>query len=696
MFLVQISLFISRIARKNAKNTKFCAKFLELRKRVCIFAAFITKTEMKRGSMIEEHGARKSVTAELKKHINRDKLEELLKMPKYLRSDAVEHLVRNAVAISDMLSFSCIPHVYVESLGKYIPFDYYELEMSIYDAMRSVGIPDGFYGGLSKIVKLCWAEISSRKAQIDTNVIVMKNGVFDTMDMKLHPWSPDYRTNMSVDYEYKETDEAVLWGRFLDEVLPDLEMQDLLQEFLALAYVDRRYVKVEHMLTLLGSGSNGKSVVFEVVTNLLGEGNITNFSIKDLISSARSDQNIATINGKRMNYCSEIRTSEIGENNSDAFKALVSGEAQMARSLYKEPFRAYNIPIIMANANRMPSLGDTSHALARRMLIIPFEVTIRAEEQNKELATQIMEEMPGVFNWVMQGFARLKRNQFQLQIPQAVKNVVAKYFRDNNQIMQWMEDNNWSVTPIKDNDTPLFRSKTEMYILYREWCLKNGEALPTKKQFASQMEMNNCICSRQAGGYKYRVYYAPTEAEVRKRNMDLAVKMQRREMIEEIEAKIAANEVLRVKGVEKCEMYLGLPKDTLYEALKMGILDGNFTISGMGEPMFDIRGVQMALADAGLYADLNNATGRKSIRVRAGRALGVMRRVFNSKMRAMGVPIRKYGNSRAYIPVKDKHCWCVPDDWQYTKSAAQQIMSESAESYNSKIKDTRPNEETDY
>ena len=53
-----------------------------------------------------------------------------------------------------------------------------------------------------------------------------------------------------------------LWRMFLDEVLPDKNMQKVLQEFLGSIFVDRRVAKMETMLVLRGSGSNGKSVVF--------------------------------------------------------------------------------------------------------------------------------------------------------------------------------------------------------------------------------------------------------------------------------------------------------------------------------------------------------------------------------------------------------------------------------------------------
>ena len=79
------------------------------------------------------------------------------------------------------------------------------------------------------------------------------------------------------------------------------------------------------MLVLRGSGSNGKSVVFETIMGILGRENVSNFGIGALITGNERKKNIAFINGKRLNYCSEIQALEFGKD-SDTLKSLISGE----------------------------------------------------------------------------------------------------------------------------------------------------------------------------------------------------------------------------------------------------------------------------------------------------------------------------------------------------------------------------------
>ena len=119
--------------------------------------------------------------------------------------------------------------------------------------------------------------------------------------------------------------------------MPDEGWQHVFQEVLGSIFIDRRTAKIETMLVLRGSGSNGKSVVFETIMGILGRDNVSNFGIGALITGTERKKNIAYINGKRLNYCSEIQALEIGRD-SDVLKSLISGEPTEARPMYGDNF----------------------------------------------------------------------------------------------------------------------------------------------------------------------------------------------------------------------------------------------------------------------------------------------------------------------------------------------------------------------
>jgi putative DNA primase/helicase len=103
----------------------------------------------------------------------------------------------------------------------------------------------------------------------DTVLINLKNGTLEITDkghkLREHR-AKDFLTYI-MPFEYDGKSKSPLFEKYLEEVLPDNESRNLLQEFCG--YVFTRRLKLEKALVLFGSGANGKSVFFEVFTALL-------------------------------------------------------------------------------------------------------------------------------------------------------------------------------------------------------------------------------------------------------------------------------------------------------------------------------------------------------------------------------------------------------------------------------------------
>lgn len=637
----------------------------------------------KNESLYENAGPRKELASCIKYHLSTERMDAAMSLPDKKRYDAIGHIVSDAVKNSPIVSFSGIPHVYSKSRGIYVPFDFHEFKTAIDDALRRSGVPDGNYSRLGKMVSDSWSEVMCRKFMTDQSVVVMKNGVFDTYDMKLHEYNESYMTNMKVDYEYNPNDIPVMWKKFLGKVLPDIELQNTLQEFVAATFVDRRFAKIEHMLTLMGSGSNGKSVVFEVIMAALGECNVSTFSIRDLTSSARSQQNIASCTGKRLNYCSEMRTSSINPENADAFKSLVSGEPMMARSLYKEPFKVSSLPLIMTNANRMPSIDDPSYSLQRRIIIIPFNVTIPEEEQDIELPSKLKTELSGIFNWIMEGFIRLKANKYRISIPSVVKELVSEYFKDNNPLSRWLDENRmYSRSNQYSSSLASWQKTTILLGSFNTWCVENGEQKISSRKFAEGLENLGFVRTRRSEGYGFSFYKVPSMDDIVEANMNLAISMQSKILLDKLENEALNNARPKVTGLLNLEKYLGVPEGSIMKYMASGQLEGSYTRMRDGQVVFDIMNVQKRLAEADFYMKLKDDHEKSVIKERQD--MRVMRRTFNTSMRLLGKPFRKYNSVNDSIPNNERDCIIVPDEWQYNENAAKKMIAAHKRELNNK------------
>lgn len=203
-------------------------------------------------------------------------------------------------------------------------------------------------------------------------------------------------------FEYDRSATAPKFMAYLDKVLPETDKQKVLAEFLGYVFVPQSYLKLEKALFLYGGGANGKSVFYEIMKALLGPHNTSEFTLQSLTDTTGYYR--ALIADKLVNYASEIS----GKLEGTKFKSLASGEPMEARLPYGQPMIIEDYAKLIFNTNELPKDVEFNNAFFRRFIIIPFEVTIPKNEQNKSLHNEIInDELPGVFNWVLDGLQRL-------------------------------------------------------------------------------------------------------------------------------------------------------------------------------------------------------------------------------------------------------------------------------------------------
>ena len=149
---------------------------------------------------------------------------------------------------------------------------------------------------------------------------------------RLKTFDPTDFITYQLPYDYEPQATAPLFMKYLSEVLPDLTAQNVIAEFLGYVFIPNSHLKLEKALLLYGPGSNGKSVYFEIVKALLGNENLSSYSLSSLTNETGYYR--AEIANKLVNYASEIN----GNLEAARFKALVSGEPIEARRPYGQAF----------------------------------------------------------------------------------------------------------------------------------------------------------------------------------------------------------------------------------------------------------------------------------------------------------------------------------------------------------------------
>ena len=280
-------------------------------------------------------------------------------------------------------------------------------------------------------------------------------------------------------YRYEPEATAPLFGKYLDRVLPDQDSQKVIQEFLGYAFTSD--LKLEKALVLYGSGGNGKSVLFEIVTAAFGKENISHKSLGELC--AKGDKggynHRAEVENKLLNYSSEI--SPAGAD-IDTFKAITSQEPITAKRLYKDTFTYRPTVKMIFNANKLPSETERTDAFFRRFIIIPFEVTIPKDEIDVDLPKKIIaHELPGVLNWIVEGLKRISQGRKFTESKKAADALEA-YKEESNSVAQFVKE--YSVTPNPYEFIP----NAELYRTYSEFCNEAGYKRLSQVNFGKEMK----------------------------------------------------------------------------------------------------------------------------------------------------------------------------------------------------------------
>lgn len=418
-------------------------------------------------------------------------------------------VMRDAVRKTTICRFSDKLHIFNGKFYQKIDKDRFLYILD--DIMRDLKINAAYW---SKIGGECYKETNGKVVhKVPNNLVCFKNGVvdFDKIDEKgfgVKPFSPKYPVLYQLPYEFNPKAKCPMWDEFLENVLPDERSRACLQEFLGTIFIDRQKSKIELVLWLLGEGANGKGVIFETIKGILGRDNVSNFDLKDLVGGANKEKNIAAINGKLLNYCSDSSKSSVA---SGTFKALASGEPTSAREMYGNPFMAYNIPLMIFNTNKLPHSNDSSFSYQRRMLIIPFNITISENKQDKNLAVKLSNEYSGILNWILEGRTRIIYNNFCFTKSQATLDVTDTYMAGCDTIARWVTTCGYIAEPKNTKEPFNLISSREMYNEYIRWCasskIAQADIEDAGRKFVGRLrKLGFDAKERDASGVLVRVY----------------------------------------------------------------------------------------------------------------------------------------------------------------------------------------------
>lgn len=331
----------------------------------------------------------------------------------------------------------------------------------------------------------------------DPFLMGVRGGVVDLRTGELLPADPAHGITKRAAVAPAATADCPIWLGFLDQATGgDLEVIGFLRRWLGYCLTgDTR----EHALIFVyGPGGNGKSVLLNTVTRLMGDYATT--AAMDTFTTSKGDKHpteLALLRGARLVTASE---TEEGRAWAEArIKQMTGGDPVTARFMRCDFFTyqpQFKLTIV---GNHAPALSNVDDAARRRFNILPF--VRKPEKPDRELEAKLEAEWPGILRWMIEGTGEWLRDG--LGQPESIRAATANYFSEQDMVARWIEER-CTLTPANPTH---YETAAELFASWSDFAKAAGEPAGTQKRLAPKLRMRGLRdCFRWSNGRSVRAW----------------------------------------------------------------------------------------------------------------------------------------------------------------------------------------------
>lgn len=270
-------------------------------------------------------------------------------------------------------------------------------------------------------------------------------------------------------------EKGVVWQAFLERVLPKPHVRSFLQR--AIGYSLTGLTREEVFFILFGDGQNGKSKLLSAVAYALGD--YSHAFDPKLVTQQKYDghpTNIASLFGVRFAYSSEIdQGATLDEGR---VKAITGGDKMTARFMRKDEFSWSPTHKLWIASNHLPVIKGQDKGMWRRVLVLPFEVTIPDNERDNLLEEKLQAEAGSILTWCIEGAQEYLR--CGLNPPAEVLMASAAYQQEQDTIQKFLAE---CTTPQPGVKCP----SGDLRLAYKRWAEDHGYEVLNDTKFGKEL-----------------------------------------------------------------------------------------------------------------------------------------------------------------------------------------------------------------
>lgn len=311
---------------------------------------------------------------------------------------------------------------------------------------------------------------------INPYMIACTNGSIDIRDKKLREHSPTDFVRNKVNTRYDENAYVEVVDEVLDKIsVNDPQLRKLLEEMMGYALIPTS--KFQKAFILYGDGANGKSTLLDILTDVIGDTNISSLSLQELNHNFK----LSEITNKLVNIGDDISDQYLED--SSIFKKLVSGDEVTVDKKNEQPYKMRNYATMLFATNNLPTTKDKSAGYSRRLSIIPFEAVFSSTDPDYDpfildkLTTP--EAKSYILNLAIDGIIRVFAQNGFTEVDR-VDDILNDFLKENNNVIAFLSE--FDIEGQVSSDA---------YNEYTYWCAQNGVANYKIRKFNSEVRKNS-------------------------------------------------------------------------------------------------------------------------------------------------------------------------------------------------------------
>ena len=327
----------------------------------------------------------------------------------------------------------------------------------------------------------------------EENYINFKNGLYNLTTRKLEPHNEHILYTRQINTDYIEgasmADITSTFTRFIGDLCKgvdgaiDWQKYKALQEILGLA-ISNVYGHRTKKAAILYSpiGNTGKSQFLSLISNLIGPEHITTIPLQNM---NEDKGRFAFANAGLIRLIMNGDQGKATIKDSSIFKQVTGGDYIKTEGKGKDIKALVFKGFIIIACNDLPYFADDKgDHVYRRMYIVPCTHEVPEKERDASILNKMLEELPAIANWAIEGLHRLRNNNYNFSEVAAGQEVVANYRKNSDTVYSFLMDEGYIITKNPADKV----SKKELLTAYNAYCLDNGRQVVGVRQFGERIK----------------------------------------------------------------------------------------------------------------------------------------------------------------------------------------------------------------